>query len=182
MSLDRRTVLALLGAGAASADLQAFQHHAAQIRTAPQQYRLQFFSEDENRLIDHVAEVILPADKRSPGAHAARVSLYIDLVVANSPREKQQEWRRSLEAFQSAGGRPFLQLTPRQQIALLDRLAAHEKQPREPAERFFTLMKAATLFGYYTSEIGVREELQDKGPEVLGEFPGACKHGPGAHS
>jgi gluconate 2-dehydrogenase subunit 3-like protein len=180
--IRRRDLITILGAGATAAQLDAFQHGVHEIRTAQKEYKLQFFSEAENRLLDEVAEMILPADERSPGARAAKVSLYVDLVAANSPAETQAEWKTQLAAFDQAGGKAFLQLAPGERAALLDRLARSEKQPAAPAEQFFVKMKRATLLGYYTSEIGVRQELLRKSPEVLDRFPGACQHPPGTHA
>jgi len=85
MDIDRRTTLALLGAGVLRANLSAAQHQAHALKADAKAYKLQFFTAQENDLLDRVAEMILPADDHSPGAHEAKVSLYIDLVVANSP-------------------------------------------------------------------------------------------------
>ena len=173
--INRRDLIAILGAGVTAAELEAFQHAAHRVQSAPQDYKLQFFSEAENLLLDEVAEMILPADNRSPGARAAKVSLYIDLVVANSAPAKQAEWRSQLAAFDRAGSALFLKLSAKDRAALLDRLAEAERNPSNDAERFFVAMKRMTLAGYYTSEIGFRQEFQRKSPEVLVEFPGACR-------
>ena len=180
--INRRELISILGAGATAAQLDAFQHGAHQIQTTPKEYKLQFFSEAENQLIDEVAEMIIPADDRSPGARGAKVSLYIDLVAANSGPAKQREWKSQLSAFDKAGEAPFLQLSGAKRKALLDRLAGAERRPASDAERFFVSMKRMTLFGYYTSEVGVRQELQRRSPEVLSDFPGACRHPAGTHS
>ena len=179
--INRRDLITILGAGAA-AQLDAFQHGAHQIQSAPKEYKLQFFSEAENRLIDEVADMIIPTDERSPGARAAKVSLYIDLVIANSSPAKQREWKSQMAAFDRAEGTSFLQLSADQRTALLNRLAKSERNPSNDAERFFVSMKRMTMFGYYTSEIGTRQELQRKSPEVLDRFPGACQHPPGTHT
>jgi hypothetical protein len=179
--MRRRDLISLLGAGATAAQLDAFQHAAHEIRTKPEKYKLQFFSEAENRTLDELAEMILPADERSPGARAAKVSLYLDLVAANSPRVVQAEWKSGLAAFDQAGGKPFLDLAAADRVALLDRLSS-ASNPSGAAELFFGRIKRLALFGYYTSEIGVRQELQRKSPEVLDRFPGACPHPPGMHA
>ncbi|MBK5293571.1 MAG: gluconate 2-dehydrogenase subunit 3 family protein [Acidobacteriia bacterium] len=180
--INRRDLITILGAGATAAQIDAFQHGVHAIQSAPKEYKLRFFSEAENRLLEEVAEMILPADERSPGARAAKVSFYVDLVAASSPVETQQEWRSRLASFDQAGGAPFLQLAVEDRAALLDRLAGSEGNPSSPPELFFARMKRATLLGYYTSEIGVRQELQRKSPEVLDHFTGACQHEPGTHS
>jgi hypothetical protein len=45
---------------------------------------------------------------------------------------------------------------------------------RTPLERFFAATKRATVHGYYTSEIGIHQELRYKGNQILAEFVG-CK-------
>ena len=168
MDIDRRTTLALLGAGVLQAKLASAQHQAHALKADVKAYKLQFFTAQENDLLDRVAEMILPADDHSPGAHEAKVSLYIDLVVANSPESTQQQWRERLSAF--AG--EFANLAKPEQVALLNRLAAAEKNPVSPAEHFFVNMRSATLFGYYTSQVGLIKELGYMGNAVLTGFPG----------
>jgi hypothetical protein len=43
---------------------------------------------------------------------------------------------------------------------------------RTPLEAFFAITKDATLHGYYTSEIGLQQELRYKGNSILPEFVG----------
>jgi hypothetical protein len=43
---------------------------------------------------------------------------------------------------------------------------------RQPLEAFFAVTKDATLHGYYTSEIGLQQELRYKGNSILPEFVG----------
>src|SRR5262249_19736453 len=168
MDIDRRTTLGLLGAGVLHANLAAAQRHAHALKTDAKAYKLQFFTAQENDLLDRVAEMILPADQHSPGAHEAKVSLYIDLVVASSPEATQQQWKDRLSAF--AG--EFGQAAAPDQAAILNRLAAAEKNPRSPAEHFFADMKRATLAGYYTSQVGLLKELGYQGNAVQSGFPG----------
>jgi gluconate 2-dehydrogenase gamma chain len=176
MNMDRRTALSLLAAGVSSQRLARAQQHLHELVKAPQNYSLQFFSEAENAIVDRVAEMILPADSRSGGAHEARVNYYIDLVVANSARPEQSKWRERLAAFRSMAvqqfGGEFGALDQNQQKALLDALAAKERQPVEPAEMFFVEMKKVTISAYYTSQIGLLKELGYKGNQALSEFPG----------
>lgn len=184
MEMDRRTALALVSIGVASSRLEATHQHLRELKANPASYKLQFFTPDEDAVLDRVAETILPADENSPGAHQARVSRHIDLVVANSPEQTKSEWRRRLAAFEKLAqekyGKPFLRLSEADQSALLDLVAANERNPRSSAEHFFRDMKQATLFAYYTSKIGLRQELGYKGNQVLDEFPG-CQHPPGSH-
>jgi len=168
MHIDRRTTLALLGAGVLRTNLASAQHQAHALKADPKTYRLQFFTIEENDLLDRIAEMILPADDHSPGAHEARVSLYVDLVVANSPPSTQRQWKERLAAFASEFGK----LAGPGQAAMLNRLAAAEPNPGSPAEHFFVDMKQAALAGYYTSQIGLLKELGYKGNTAQPAFPG----------
>ena len=168
---DRRTLLALLGAGVLPARLTQAQHQMNAAGEAPEDYKIQFFTPIEYRVVDRLTEMILPASERSPGASGARVPAFIDLIVANSAAEAQQQWRSGIEAF---GGAAFLEMTTDEQAAALGRAASDENAPMSPAGEFFIELKAMTLRGYYTSEIGLRRELGYLGPQVLPSFPG-CK-------
>lgn len=174
MPVNRRTALSLLGLGVVSSRLEAAHQHLAALQASPQTYRLQFFTPEQHALVDQVAEMILPADDHSPGAHEAKVGYYIDLLAANSSAAAKADWKSRLAAFEKlavAAGDP---------AAVLQAVAAQEKNPDTPAEHFFVDMKKATLFGYYTSRIGLLQELGYKGNEALASFPG-CTHPPGTH-
>ena len=184
MPVNRRTALGLLGLGVVSSRVEAAHQHLLALQKSPKTYRLQFFTSDENALVDRVAELILPADEHSPGAHEAKVSYYIDLVAANSSEAAKAAWKSRLAAFDKLAlakqGKPFLQLGAGEQAAVLNAVSTKEKNPGAPAEHFFAEMKKATLFGYYTSEIGLLKELGYKGNQALAGFPG-CAHPPGTH-
>jgi Gluconate 2-dehydrogenase subunit 3 len=173
MEIDRRTALALIGAGVLQPNLASAQRHAHVLKADAKAYKLQFFTAKENELLDRVAEMILPADDHSPGAHEAKVSLYIELVVANSLESTKLQWKQRLGAFESEFGK----LTGPEQSALLNRLAAAEQNPGNPAEHFFADLKRATLFGYYTSQIGLVKELGYMGNSVQSGFPGCPSEG-----
>src|SRR5215475_9035557 len=107
--MERRTVLRILGVSTIAARLPAFavsancQEHLvalAQIKTQPSQYRLQFFTLDENELVDQLAEMIIPAENHSQGAHAAKVSLFADLMLATGDEQARQHWRNGLRLMQ----------------------------------------------------------------------------------
>jgi hypothetical protein len=181
--LDRRTTLVVLGAGLASAQSGPHQaHHTA--TEAPGVYQPRFFTSDEMALLDHVTELMIPADGRTGGARAARVTDYIDFLAVSSGKAAQQAWKTELAAFATAAqqryGRPFLKLTEAEQAGLLDSLAANEQQPATAAERFFASIKRAAIFAYYTTKMGLAEELGYQGNQVLGQFPG-CPHDAGKH-
>lgn len=174
--LNRRLVLALLGAGVAHAQLDAATRALRGWADAIAPYAPTFFTRDEHRLLDVLSECILPATPRSPGAHAARVADYIDLVVTHSPRPTQDAWRGQLAALEAtakrmAGG-GFVSLDEAGQRRILDALSARERQPDADDVRAFVRVKQAAIDAYYTSEIGLRQELGYRGPQMLDRFPG----------
>jgi gluconate 2-dehydrogenase subunit 3-like protein len=175
MPVNRRTALGLLGLGVVSSRLEAAHQHLAALQASPQTYRLQFFTAQQHGVVDQVAEMILPADDHSPGAHEAKVGYYIDLVAANSSAAAKANWKSRLAAFEKV-----VAAQRGDHAAALRAVAAQENNPGTPAEHFFVDMKKATLFGYYTSQIGLLKELGYKGNEALASFPG-CTHPAGTH-
>lgn len=167
MSLDRRQAIALLAAGVLPARLAKAQHELHQIAVSPGTYVPKFFEPADYAVIDQTAEMILPADDHSPGAHAARVADYIDLVVAHSSTEAQALWRERLKAFRSVPNA----MDP----VVFAKLASKGDAPSTPAEHFFADMRHMTIEGYYTSQLGLIHELGYQGGHVRGSFPG-CEH------
>ena len=88
-------------------------------------------------------------------------------------------WTEGLAALDAASttqhGAAFADATPEQQTAILTEAAKNEFNPTTPLEKFFREAKARTIFGYYTSKIGIHEELKYKGNQFLPEFVG-CDH------
>lgn len=172
--MERRTILKLAAAGVlpGSAGL-------VQIACSSGGYKPEFFSRSDLDLLDSLAEVILPADDHSPGARAARVARYIDVVAADGTREAQQRWLSGLDAVSSLAeerfGRGFAECDTAQQDELVAELARREDSPQTSADRFFVLMKRATIDGYYTSKVGIDQELRYRGNTAIDEFPG-CTH------
>jgi hypothetical protein len=138
-----------------------------------------FFGAAELVAVSALAEAILPADERSPGATEAGVPGFIDLMVAESPKETQALWRDGLRALDARcrrrSGHDFASVSPEERAALLGELARHERRPRTLVERLFRAAKSLTLDGYYTSEIGIHRELRYQGNAYLKEFKG-CTH------
>lgn len=178
MVMDRRMAIGLAGLGIIASRLASAQHYIHMLATRPENYKLQFFTARENALLDQLAEMIIPADDHSPGAHEAKVSFYIDLIAANSSDDARAKWKSRLKAFedfaQAREGKPFLRLAPMQQRAVIDALAANEKKPSTAEEHFFLEMKRATIFAYYTSPVGLLKDLGYKGNQVLAVFPGCA--------
>ncbi|HVH66455.1 MAG TPA: gluconate 2-dehydrogenase subunit 3 family protein [Gemmatimonadales bacterium] len=137
-----------------------------------------FLTAAEFALLDELTELIIPTDAKSPGARAAGVAAYIDARLAESlEAEWQGKWRSGLAAVDALAhdrsGKPFLQATPDERVALLTQIAAAEKAPNTPAEQFFRELKSWTVRGYYTSKIGIHVDQEYKGNVFQqGEYAG----------
>jgi hypothetical protein len=92
------------------------------------------------------------------------VTDYIDFLVAHASPEEQQAWGEGLHALdqlsQERFGSSFSSLEAEQQDHLLAEMAGEESTPRSPAAKFFVRAKHATAEGFYTSKIGLIEDLK----------------------
>ena len=170
--LGAATLIPLVPAEAAQAARKAV---AARGAGAP----LKFFTPAQHHTVDVLAELIIPADDRSPGARAAKVADFIDFALSESLDGAKKIWTEGLATLDQAStsqfGKPFAQATAGQQASLLTEAAKNEFSPTTPLEKFFREAKSRTIFGYYTSEIGIHQELKYKGNQFLQEFVG-CDH------
>src|SRR5215475_24335 len=92
--------LPVLGSRVTAQDQPAHNHaHAAQATTSSAPYKLKFFTDEENKTIIEMSEQIIPTDDSSPGAKAAMVNEYIDLIVSESLADVKQTWRDGLAAI-----------------------------------------------------------------------------------
>ena len=152
---------------------------ATQTATKEAPYKAKFFNADQLALVATISELIIPTDDHSPGANAAKVHEFIDLMISESPAETKKTWTDGLAAMdklsQDKNGAPFNKATKDQQIAILTEISKNEAKPQTQEERFFKTIKNMTIDGYYTSRIGIHEELQYKGNTYLKEFKG-CTH------
>ncbi len=153
-------------------------HHAAvNVAADSPPYLPKFFNPDQMKTLDLLSEVIIPQDEHSPGASAARVCDYIDVITAESADQNAKAlWVDGLAAIDQAAEdayrRKFRDCTGEQQIALVEKISANEEHPVTVEERFFVAMKSATVRGYYTSAIGIHKDLDYQGNEFLLDFPG----------
>jgi len=75
-------------------------------------------------------------------------------------------------------GKAFIELTEEQQLSILEPLcAAMDANKNSTAKniQFFSLLKNLTADGYYTSQIGLMDELGYKGNMALAAYPD-CVH------
>jgi hypothetical protein len=128
----------------------------------------QFLTPAEFALLDELTELVIPTDAHSPGARAAGVAAFIDGRLAESLEpEWQALWRSGLEAVEGLARehhqKPFLGATREQRLEILTAMAAGERDPKTPLDRFFRELKHWTARGYYTSKIGIHLDQEYKG-------------------
>ncbi len=139
-----------------------------------------FLSAHHNETVIVLTELIIPQTE-TPGAKAAKANEFIDLVLSGETPKVQQEFLRGLDWIDRRSNQlfshRFIELRPEQQRTLLERIADEQNPAAEDRAgvSFFKNIKAKTIFAYYTSEIGIHQELQYKGLDYLTEFPG-CSH------
>jgi hypothetical protein len=179
--LTRRSALKALGAGAgALVFLPALSPEGARAYAAIQRGTTipapTVLSPAQHATLETLVDAIIPADERSPGAKEAKVADYIDLLLHESDDSVRLPWIEGLlavEAESQARFRtPFAKLGAADLDALLKTMSANEDDPRSILERFFVVAKHAAIQGYYTSEIGIHQELRYLGNQPTLEFVG----------
>jgi glucoside 3-dehydrogenase (cytochrome c) hitch-hiker subunit len=183
--LSRREALKLAAGAAIVAPLARLVDPAAALAA---DVPPRFFTPDELALVDELTEMIIPKDAHSPGARDAKVAPFIDFMLAESDpafpedAENRKSWKDGLARTEALSremhGKGFLASTPEQRLALLTRMAAGEKEQKTEDDKFFTILKEWTVGTYYTSKVGIQQELEYKGNTLLMEFVGELPKGP----
>ena len=168
--LSRRDVIKLGAAVTVAASL-GVANAEAQARVGG------FLTQDEFAMLDELSEMIIPTDTHSPGGRAAQVATFIDSRLAEAWEQKDRtDWRNGLALVdrlsQEAHKLPFMQASPEQRLAVLTRMAQNESHPQKPEEHFFKELKSRVIDAYYTSEIGIKQEMEYKGNTYQQEFAG----------
>lgn len=160
--MDRRTALLVLTAST----LRAANQCGAGSDFAS--YQFAFFTPEEQAMLERLMELIIPADDHSPGAKAARVPAFADLMIATGPDRAKSAWRAGLAAFSAAQKNQPLE-------AVFAQAASEEDAPKSELGRFFIDLKRMTVDGYYTSSVGIHDEMGYIGNQHLTAAP-ACDH------
>jgi len=177
-NVTRREMLKLAATAAISIPLVGLANTAtADAATAAQWKAPLFFTREEFAMVDEISELIIPTDEHSPGARAAGCAAYIDARLAESWTDAPKtEWRDGLKAIdavsQEMHGKPFMQAAPEQRIAVLTAISKNEMNPQKPEEHFFREIKRRTAHAYYSSKIGIHQEMEYKGNVPIKEFAG----------
>ncbi len=126
------------------------------------------FDAHQNDTVIVLTDLIIPATD-TPGAKAAQVNRFLDLLLSESPIDQQSRFLQGLVWLDGYARRthgvPFVQCSVPQQTALLQSLDSQ-------GNAFFQDFKRRTVSGYYSSKIGV-DEL-NKGGRVPSSY--GCGH------
>jgi hypothetical protein len=144
-TMTRRRALAVT-AGAAAAAAMPERASALAARAGAARTAGGFLSPHELTLLDEIAELIIPADAQSGGARTAKCAQYIDARLLQASRIERQK--------------------------LMERISRNEKSPKENVEHSFVTIKWWVAEAYYTSEIGIHDELKYRGNVFIDEFIG----------
>jgi hypothetical protein len=132
-----------------------------------------FFNPAEYRALTRMVDLIIPRTD-TPGAADAGVPIYIDIIVGadDALGRKFRSGLADLDATsRAATKRSFVDASPAQQTKILESM----QHATPPANGFFESVKSMTIVGYYSSEIGLFEELHFVGNQMLSSFTG-CPH------
>jgi hypothetical protein len=191
--MNRRDALTQLVAGAVGvasmplwveslcAQARAEAHaHAAQAAVTASTWTASVLTPRQNEAVIALTELIIPATD-TPGAKAALVNRFVDRVLSTADAKARSEFLNGLawldDRCRARVGKDLAGATTGELTTVLTPLAA-EGTPSAadaPGVAFFRAIKSMTITGYYTTEIGLRQELGDDGRMMLGTFEG-CTH------
>jgi glucoside 3-dehydrogenase (cytochrome c) hitch-hiker subunit len=154
--------------------------HAAQAAASAPAWTPSVLTPHQNEAVIALTELIIPATD-TPGAKAALVNRFVDHVLSTSDAKQRAEFIRGLtwldDRCRARIGKEIAGANVAELTTVLTPLAAEGKPAADdaPGVAFFRAIKSMTITGYYTSEIGLRQELGDDGRMMLGTFEG-CTH------
>ena len=175
--MNRREALkgvALLTGGALSPSIVSAVLSGITIGDSGKKWVPKIFSPDQNDLITVITELIIPKTD-TPGAKAAKVNEFIDLMLADwfTVAEKNHFFKGLMDIDARAKKKystKFVKCSIEKQTNILKKLEKDnfsQKNYNSSGDNrnsglkpFFNQMKELTLTGYFTSEIGATQELK----------------------
>ena len=172
MNLSRRRALGVIATTSALSPLvPALASEPRRTATDPDMLHPEIFvkgvlSVAQLGIIAALADMILPADDRSPSASALRCHEYVDEYVSAPYKENQQartlieegiEWLQ--DASRRRFGRQFSGLTDEQRRLISDGIKWQEtaEVSDELGARFFALVRDLVATAFYTTEEGMAD-------------------------
>ena len=166
--MRRREALKTLAAAAA----------LPQVKPAVAVWKPKVLDAHQDRTVTILAELIIPRTD-TPGATDAQVNRYVDQMLASYPVSRREGFLSGLAWLDgycnNNHGAPFADLSQEMQVQVLRALStAGAATELGPGARFFRVIKGLASTGYYTSKVGLEEEL-GWGKNPASEPPG-CDH------
>ena len=202
--MDRRELVKLVALGSVlplvpNKSLALFRGIHASLAAFP---KPRIFNAHQDATVTAMAEHILPHTD-TPGAKAARVNEFIDLIVADWYSEEERTIFLAGLAdvdvrTQSLFNKNFVEATSEQKsevLRILGEQMAREKSAltsaplgyrgstAKPDQNFYFMFRDLTLAGYFTSEVGFTQQLREE--IIPGRFDGCVPtstHEPGRGS
>jgi len=164
----------------------------------PSAYEPLFLSAQQYRLVEHLADMIIPGDD-TRGAKQAGVAEFIDFMLANRVAVSgARDIRSTADAIEAGNdaqvrflsglnwinvrshsefGKDFMDCSAEQQNGMLEELAYKDKfKPNtESGRAFFQMIRDYTVVGYYTTRIGLESIGYPGLRELWPSMPG-CSH------
>jgi len=206
--VERREILRYIGIATVASSFPGFSkwafacsHDTSQSpsSTSPRSsYAPLFLSAQQYRMVEHLAEMIIPEDD-TPGAKQAGVAEFIDFMLASRvPVSGSRDVRSTADAIEAGNdaqvrfisglnwmnmrshsdfGHDFTDCTAEQQNGMLEGLAYQNKfKPNtETGRAFFQMMRDYTVVGYYTTKIGLESIGYPGLRGIWPKMPG-CSH------
>jgi hypothetical protein len=115
-------------------------------------------SDADQTLIEDIADTLLPTTQRSPGAKAAGVGAFINLLLTDCYEPADQKRAvDGLAAFRKTcddlRGRPFANLSPSEREQVVRAVDADAQRAGDT--HYFGLVRELALRSYFSSEIGM---------------------------
>ncbi len=176
--MDRRHLLRILGTTATAAGLSPGQLAALLPQGSRRRPESAFFTAEQREAVAALSEAIIP-ETDTPGAVEAGVVEFIEMIVSEWMRPDERErFMRGLahvdDHTEAQAGVRFAYSGEATQTAILSGLEAEGRvlmdEDEEAPAPFFHHLRSLVLSGYYTSEIGMKQELLWQ--EIPGRFDG----------
>jgi gluconate 2-dehydrogenase subunit 3-like protein len=143
-------------------------------KTGQGAYQPKCFTAAEYKTLQRLADLIIPADERSPGALASGAPEFIDFLSSQCD-ELAEIYTGGLAWLDHEMNRrysaSFVDASPQQQTALLDLIAYKKNDSPElgPGIHFFTWARNMTVDAFYTSKVGM-DDLGFMGNGAMSQF------------
>jgi gluconate 2-dehydrogenase gamma chain len=187
--MDRREFIAALGRCSAAVPTLGLLSLPAQVALGrdvharlDEAHRPRALGEHQFRMVSRLAELILP-ETDTPGATAAKVPQFIDVLLAASLMEKDKahllEGLEQIDAQSRATyGTEFVNAKEEDQVALMRALDVPRREHESAdiggdgsAQQTFAHLKGLVIYGYFTSAVVMKDILRM--PIIPGRYDGS---------